>query len=286
MINITSYIWHHPLASKNRTLALWRFFCWQLSSRVIRRPILVPFIGQTRLVVERGMTGATGNIYCGLHEFADMAFLLHFARQSELVVDVGANVGSYSVLAAGVVGAEVLALEPLPFTFARLKRNVHCNGLENKVDARCCAAGEAAGELSFTADLDTMNRVVGSDYRGETVTVPVAPLDSLLDGKHPVMWKVDVEGFEPAVLAGAHRALADQDLHAVLLEGNQPEVVNAMLKYGFVRAVYEPFSRSLRKVVGGNGPGGNSLWIRSRSFTMVQQRCKDAASFTALSLSI
>jgi hypothetical protein len=42
----------------------------------------------------------SGNIYAGLHEFGDMAFVLHFLRAGDLFADVGANIGSYTVLAS------------------------------------------------------------------------------------------------------------------------------------------------------------------------------------------
>ncbi len=71
--------------------------------------VIVHWIGGTRLAARRGMTGLTGNIYAGLHEFADMAFLLHFLRPSDLFADVGANVGSYTILASGVVRCPTVA---------------------------------------------------------------------------------------------------------------------------------------------------------------------------------
>ncbi len=44
------------------------------------------------MVVEPGTTGATGNVYCGLHEFEDMALLLHILRKVDRFVDIGANI--------------------------------------------------------------------------------------------------------------------------------------------------------------------------------------------------
>jgi thymidylate synthase len=63
------------------------------------------------------MTGATGNIYAGLHEFEDMAFLLHLLRSEDMFADVGSNIGSYTILASGVVGAKSVAFEPVPSTY-------------------------------------------------------------------------------------------------------------------------------------------------------------------------
>ena len=45
-------------------------------------------------MARKGMTGASGNIYFGLHEFEEMGFLLHFLREEDLFIDIGAYIGS------------------------------------------------------------------------------------------------------------------------------------------------------------------------------------------------
>ena len=90
---------------------------WQVGSRLLPLGSTLPYVGDTRLFVTRGMTGATGNWYCGLHEVDEMGFVLHALRPGDLFVDVGANIGSYTVLAAGAVGADAIAVEPVPTTF-------------------------------------------------------------------------------------------------------------------------------------------------------------------------
>ena len=90
---INTFLATHPLTKHRRLPAMARVLRWQIASRI--KEVIVHWIGGTRLAARRGMTGLTGNIYAGLHEFADMAFLLHFLRPSDLFADVGANVGSY-----------------------------------------------------------------------------------------------------------------------------------------------------------------------------------------------
>src|SRR6478609_823915 len=104
MLSTLRFIIRHPLNQRRRLAALMRFASWQLGSRV-KTEHVIPWVAGTKLVVRRGMTGATGNIYCGLHEFADMAFVLHALRPGDLFVDVGANIGSYTVLASAVCDA-------------------------------------------------------------------------------------------------------------------------------------------------------------------------------------
>src|SRR5215472_2949364 len=152
-----NFIARHPLNLRGPWRALWRFTSWQIATRLGAASIAVPFVDDTRLLVARGMHGATGNVYCGLHEFEDMAFVLHALRPEELFVDVGANVGSYSVLAAGVVGAAALAFEPAARSYAALIDNLRLNNLESRVAARRAGVGAEAGQLRFTTGLDTVN---------------------------------------------------------------------------------------------------------------------------------
>ena len=99
------------------------------------------------MLVRRGMTGATTNIYVGLHEFADMMVVLHFLREGDLFLDIGANVGSYSVLAGGVCRARSWAFEPDPKTTAHLERNLKLNCLESLVKIYQCALGPTEGDV-------------------------------------------------------------------------------------------------------------------------------------------
>jgi hypothetical protein len=101
------FLVNHPLTRDERGQALLRFLRWQVGSRVLREPVAMPYVEDNRLLVESGMAGATGNVYAGLHEFEDMAFVLHALRSSSWFLDIGANVGSYTVLAGGGVEQSV-----------------------------------------------------------------------------------------------------------------------------------------------------------------------------------
>ena len=126
------------------------------------------------------MTGATGNWYCGLHEVRDMAFVLHLLRPGEQFLDVGANVGSYTVLAAGAVGAHVTSVEPVPLTFAHLQRNVVLNGLSGNVNAWQGGLSDSAGTLRFTSEQDTVNHVLCRWRVRSAVEVAVRTVDDLV----------------------------------------------------------------------------------------------------------
>jgi len=133
-------------------------------------PVAVNFVNKTKLLVAPGMTGATGNIYTGLHEFYDMAFALHLLRRDDVFVDVGANVGVYTVLASSVE-AKSISIEPINDAFDQLMLNVHLNDICDWVDPRRIGVGSKKGTLKFTSALDTTNHVVDGEEETKTEVV-------------------------------------------------------------------------------------------------------------------
>ena len=234
--NLARFFSTHPL-TRDAPLGAWaRFVSWQVRSRMQDEVIIFWVEGQ-KLAVRRGMTGATGNIYAGLHEFADMMLPLHFLREGDLFLDIGSNIGSYTVLASGVRQATTWAFEPDPETSRILKRNVELNGLNGLATVHELALGDTDGEVSFTCGLDTVNWVAtDAETHGKTRTVPVRRLDTLIGANQPVMIKMDVEGYEEAVVRGAKNLIAGDSLKVVELETLTPQIEDAFDNHGFKRA--------------------------------------------------
>jgi FkbM family methyltransferase len=281
MSNILRTIAKHPLGKRAPLSTLSRYVRWQVGSRLLGMPVVVPFVNEGCLVVEPGMTGATGNIYFGLHEYADMAFVGHALREGELFVDVGANIGSYSVLAAAGPKARVIACEPVPATYRRLRRNIEANHFAHEVVTKQVAASDRVGEVRMTDDLDTMNRVTSD---GPGTVVQALPLDVLLANEHPVVMKIDVEGYEPAVIAGAEAVLQNPSLLAVVMEvpGAGPiEALDAKFRSrGFTLHHYDPDARVLRR----GAHGSNAIYARMQSDLAERLRTAKPLSVGQLSL--
>lgn len=132
------------------------------------------------LVVKRGMTGATGNLYAGLHDFEDMSFLLHLLRKNDVFMDVGSNIGSYTILASGGIGCDSIAVEPIPSTFNNLKDNIAINGIQDRTKVLNIGLGSANSTLLFANTRDTVNHVA-VDGEKDTTKVPVRMLDEILE---------------------------------------------------------------------------------------------------------
>jgi FkbM family methyltransferase len=272
----------HPLNRHRPIAAVRDVVQWQIASRLAGGAIAVPFVEPTRLLVRRGMTGATGNIYSGLHEFEEMAFVLHFLAPGDLFLDVGANVGVYTVLAAGVCGAEVVAVEPVPSTRVSLHDNLRLNGLESRVRVVEAALGAHNGSVTISLDADTMNHVVTGNGSHAAASVVLTTVDTLFaKGRRPNLAKIDVEGYELEVLIGAEQALADPDLRAVLVEANDcgqrygqasDSLDEELARHGFAPRRYDPWSRTLTANGASTTQHGNRLYVRDEDFVATRVR--------------
>jgi len=156
-------------------------------------------------------------------------------KPDEVLVDCGANVGMYTIWAAATRKTRVYAFEPESQNYALLNRNIQLNGLQGLVKAYCMGLSDKSGLFDLhMADM----RVGGSCHSvGEALDFEHKPLnavfvqgcsasalDDLVDsGAIPVPnhIKIDVDGFEPKVIAGARRTLARPEMRSLLIETNQ-----------------------------------------------------------------
>ena len=135
-----------------------------------------------------------------------MMLLLHFLRANHLFLDIGSNIGSYTMLASGGCGASTWAFEPYPEAVASLKRNVELNSLQHLVTVQAIALGSSDCTVPFTVGQDPVNRVANSSDL-DVRMVHQRPLDSVIQGRSPAMMKLDVEGYEEEVMAGANKTV-------------------------------------------------------------------------------
>jgi FkbM family methyltransferase len=153
----------------------------------------------------------------------------------EVLVDVGANVGMYTVWAAKTRGVRVFAFEPESQNYGLLNRNLMLNGLGGQVKAYCLALSDRPGfsELHLASldpgaschqlgeKVDFNHRPAEPKYSQGCVAARLDDLvrDGVVPPPHHV--KIDVDGFEPKVIAGAAEVLQMPEMRSLLIEVNQ-----------------------------------------------------------------
>lgn len=135
-------------------------------------------------------------------------------RPGDTVIDIGAHIGLYTLAAAEAVGptGRVIALEPMSANFELLSSNVASNGYSDRVVLHRIAVSDSEGQARLNlSDLNSGDNSLTTGS-GAVEIVPTVTLDALLgaDARINVM-KMDIQGGEPAALAGAHRSLAAND---------------------------------------------------------------------------
>ncbi len=266
------FISKHPLNRKRKTKAILNFFKWQIGSRLVPEEVIFNWINGSKIIARKGETSVTGQIYCGLYTFSEMAFVLHVLTPEDLFIDVGSNIGCFTILACAVKGAKGYCFEPIPDTYDRLVENIRINNLNDRVKALNIGISDKDESLYFTTNRNATNLVIREISENLNVqSVKVSSLDAILSDESPTMLKIDVEGYETPVLNGALKILHNKSVNSLIirLKGHgsrfgydEREIFTLMKSYGFGSYVYDPFTRKLKEDDAADSFTGNAIFIR------------------------
>ena len=197
----------------------------QLTNWTIRKllPKQVEIHGAT-VVLNPTDPVVSGALHFGVYEKAETRFFQSACRDGMTFLDVGANLGYYTALAARAVGpnGRVLAVEPDPDSFGYLEQTIAANAVGN-VEAFPVAASDAPATLPLYISTDNRgdNRLYASGEDRPQVEVTARPLDALLrENKIDTvdLIKIDVQGYEPKVIAGLRETITSSPNLTLLTE--------------------------------------------------------------------
>ena len=244
------YVWNHPSNKKNKYLALFRVFAWQFKKRIFPRPHDINIFNGMIIRCYPDSPSASLLIYCNESpDYHEMNFMKRYLRPGDSFVDVGANIGVYSLLASSLIGSsgQIQAFEPGQKARSRLHENITLNGLNN-LQVHDYAIGESEGYVNFLTDMDTTNRMLTAIDDGKPSTlVPLVRMDDVLITQF-ALGKIDIEGAELLAFRGAKRLLAEANPPVWLIEINdslrdfgftEHEFKNWLLEHGYELALYD-----------------------------------------------
>jgi FkbM family methyltransferase len=201
----------------------------KLNSFFLKRGCAPLVVAQMRLGHEMLIDTRSGTesyaLYSGDYDTQKIRFLMSLMRRNSVFLDVGANVGFYTLpmaRRAALDGGRVYAFEPHPSNFSRLEHNVARNHLEHVVTLLEVALSSQAGEAELTMREDfaqgseTGNASIYIDHEAErafpTVRITTVALDDLYGATVPRVdiIKLDIEGHEDVFLSGARRTISEE----------------------------------------------------------------------------
>jgi FkbM family methyltransferase len=243
-------------------------------NQILKRHFVFDFHGGTRLYARPDFGSPILAYYLGLYEDASMNFLVRYLRPGDGFADVGANVGVYTVLAAGVCGARVHAFEPVSTAYRALQDNVALNALAERVSLHKSGVGSHRATAFITTSRKGSNAILPGTADGPVEPIEVTPLDDVLAADPPEMIKIDVEGYEDEVLLGSIKLLASGKVNVVIVEGiargddaGIGRCFATLASQGFRLCVFDPASNAVAECRDGErrfvGPDDeNFLFIR------------------------
>lgn len=169
-------------------------------------------------------------------------------KKGDIVLDIGANIGYFTLIFANIVGetGRVFAFEPDPTNFDLLKKNVEINGYQNVVlEQKALSNKIGKADLYLSKTNMASHRIFKAGDKRRSIEIDVITLDEYFKNfnKKINFIKIDVEGVEPAVIQGGLKTLEKQDKIHIMIEffplwikkfGIEPkEFLEMLTKYNF-----------------------------------------------------
>ena len=150
----------------------------------------------------------------------------------DLLLDVGANVGTYSTWAAKMTGAQVVSCEPEAGNFYLLNKNIRHNNLDKLIKAYCIGLSDRndfcslhMSKIQLGGSLNSVDEMLDCNRRQQSFNYEqgcvIYCLDTLIEeGRFPIPThiKIDVDGIEHKVIGGALEVLSDPNVKSLLVE--------------------------------------------------------------------
>ena len=182
---------------------------------------LCPSIAMYDLIAGDVISGCIA--FNGFYEWSLTKRIAQHAAKGGLLVDVGANMGYFSLLWVGLnQSGKAIAVEAAPRNIALFQNNVQRNQLENRIALIPKAAGDRAGTVGFDVGPSDQTGWGGVSIDSpNAISVPAVRLDEELSDEKIDVLKIDTEGADTLVLHGCEGLLANRRIKIIYFEQNE-----------------------------------------------------------------
>ena len=200
----------------------------------------------------------------GYHEWNSTNEVKKLVKKGMRILEIGANIGYYAILEAKLAGEKgfLYAIEPSPFNFDMLKKNIALNGIKNSEIYQKAAGSKGEMAKFYVANKSNLSSFIKRDdmdmYKnGKIIDVEIVRLDDFLVNKEVDFIRMDVEGYEKEILKGLEKTMTKQhpkhffiEIHSDLLHkknSSAREILEYLNKFGY--KVIKSFHRGGSKII-------------------------------------
>jgi FkbM family methyltransferase len=223
-------LWSEPLTFLSRCMS------WKVLTLIHEEPTVL-FADDIRMTSPRNNVTASATYQLGYAKPHLFRFLSLYLKEGMHFCDVGANVGAYTLFAAKKVGPKgrVVSFEAAPKIYKYLLQAIAANGFGN-VDANNLAVGRHPGTIDLWYDPKDIGKshvcVAPAGDPEHQIEIDMITIDQYLEDSEMIgldYLKIDVEGFELAIIQGAHKIIANNCQMII-----QTEILPALAcRYGY-----------------------------------------------------
>lgn len=230
---------------------------YEFRKRVLRQRLIDIKVHDFRMNIDLNDPGISRTLMLfGTREKEHIYILKRELSPGNVVLDIGANIGYYVLMEAGIVGQSgyIYAMEPSPSNVDILKRNIFLNKLENQVEVFHMGASNKTGvERFYLSEMSNLGTFFPKRFFGEknigkdalTIDVKTISIPDFVAGRRPVdFMRMDIEGYEVEVFEGIIPMLKDSGFSPkILFETHRPKydetshsmrnALKEMFKYGY-----------------------------------------------------
>lgn len=223
LTRVGRYIVQHPANRERKVRQIARSVGFRVAAG-FGRQVSVPLGQHSRIWASLSHASTILAAYANPPDWAEWVYWKKELQPGDLFVDIGANVGIYSILAAEL-GCRVIAFEPDLQAVSTLRRNLELNNCEDRVTIVTAAVTDQDGCINFAQGQDALGYLGQNSTTNLGLETRCARLDSEIHEEIAGL-KIDVEGAELAVLMGAKALLASRKVKRIQVEWNDRSRVN------------------------------------------------------------
>lgn len=235
-ISFLNYIITHPFNKDHLIKTIFRIFWWKINQIFFKFSCIIEIVPNIKCICyPNDSLYSTLVMYQKFPEYGEMQFLLNTLRSSDNFIDIGANIGVYSLLASSrIKNGRIFSFEPSPKISGQLLENINLNLKTEGIKVINEVVSDKTGFVDFDISSNPDYNHISYSVKGKSILrLKATTLDKFISENkinHVKLIKIDVEGAELLVLKGMENTLRSKLVDFLIVEINS----EAMKGFGFL----------------------------------------------------